>query len=148
MKIPKCGMCTKLVSRYHALNCHLSCTFPGPAYCHGVLRVAVASLRVPVPVSCQVVKPAAEQLALSHELVEPLRVDVPGGGADQLPVPVHVLHLQPRHRRLQRAHVGLVRLVGLIEAENGLDTRDDQMNEIFFDLLEIQIRNTHDLTGY
>ena len=72
--------------------------------------------------SGDIVKPTAQDLALRHELVEPLGVEVAGGGADQLPVSVHLLDLQPGQSSLQWAHVGLVRLVGLVEPEDGLET--------------------------
>ena len=77
-------------------------------------------MSVAIPVCGEVVKPAAQQLALRHELVEPLGVEVAGGRADQLPVRVGGLHLNPGQSGLQRAQVGLVRLVGLVEPQDGL----------------------------
>lgn len=78
-------------------------------------------LSIAVPMCGQVVEPAAQQLALHHELVEPLGVEVAGGGADQLPVRVLGLHLHPGQGRLQGAQVGLVGLVGLVEPEDRLE---------------------------
>ena len=71
--------------------------------------------------SGDIVKPTAQDLALRHELVEPLCVEVAGGGADQLPVRVLGLHLHPGQGRLQGAQVGLVGLVGLVEPEDRLE---------------------------
>ena len=73
-----------------------------------------------VEVGGEVVDPAAEDLALHHELVHPLGVGVGGGGADQLPVLVPPLDLHPGQGGLQRAGVRLLRHVGLVVAEDRL----------------------------
>ena len=67
-----------------------------------------------------VVNPAAEDLALHHELVHPLGVSVGGGGADQLPVLIPALDLHPGQCGLQRGGVGLLGHVGLIVAQDCL----------------------------
>ena len=71
--------------------------------------------------SGDVVDPAAESLALQHELVHPLGVDAGGGGADQLPVLILLLDLHPGQRRLQWSGVGLLALVGLVVSQNSLN---------------------------